>query len=75
MHNTIEKLYTKSETAQILRISIATLDRRITDGSIEYFKVGWQILFNHEQIQKYLSSCKNALRGRRTKKNASVLTA
>lgn len=63
-------LHTKAETADILRISIATLDRRITDGSIEYFKVGWQVLFNDEQIQDYLSNCKNGSRSRRTHKNA-----
>ncbi|MEK7722714.1 MAG: helix-turn-helix domain-containing protein [Acidobacteriota bacterium] len=61
------RLRTKAETAKLLRISIATLDRRISDGSIEYFKVGWQILFNEQQIQSYLSKCKNGSRSR-TKK-------
>lgn len=69
------KLRTKSETADILRISIATLDRRIADGSIEYFKVGWQVLFNDEQIQEYLSNCKNGSRKRGTHKNASAIAA
>ena len=68
-------LHTKAETADILRISIATLDRRITDGSIEYFKVGWQVLFNDEQIQNYLSNCKNGSRKRRTHKNAKPIAA
>lgn len=69
------KLRTKSETAEILRISIATLDRRISDGSIEYYKVGWQVLFNDEQIEEYVSKCKNGLRSRGTHKNASAITA
>ena len=69
------KLRTKSETAEILRMSVATLDRRIADGSIEYYKVGWQVLFNDEQIQAYLFSCKNGSRARRTQENASAIAA
>lgn len=69
------KLRTKSETAEILRISVATLDRRIADGSIEYFKIGWQVIFSEEQIQTYLSSCKNGSRARRTQENASAIAA
>lgn len=69
------KLHTKSETADILRVSIATLDRRIADGSISYFKVGWQVLFDNEQIQAYLSKCLNGSRARKTHKNASSIAA
>ncbi len=69
----VGQLFTKAETAKRLRISCATLDRRITDGLISYYKVGWQILFDNQQIEAYLSSCKNGSRGRRTQENASAI--
>lgn len=69
------KLRTKSETADFLRISIATLDRRIADGSIEFYRVGWQILFDEQQIENYLLKDKNKLYKRRTHKNASAIAA
>lgn len=55
------ELRTKAETAKILRISIATLDRRISTHSIEFYRVGWQILFSREQIQNYLLKDENKL--------------
>jgi len=58
-----------------LRISIATLDRRIADGSIEYFKVGWQVLFDDDQIEKYLLACKNGSRARKTQNNRNKVAA
>lgn len=69
------KLRTKAETAEILRISIATLDRRIEDGSIEYFKLGWFVMFSDEQIENYVSKCKNGSRKRKTHKNDSIKIA
>jgi predicted DNA-binding transcriptional regulator AlpA len=60
----VSKLLSKPETARLLNISIATLDRRIADGSINYFKQGWRISFSDEQIQEYLAHCLNAPRQR-----------
>ncbi len=71
----VRQLSTKAETAKRLRISCATLDRRITDGLISYYKVGWQVLFDDEQIQAYLSKCENGSRKRRTHKNALPIAA
>lgn len=67
------ELRTKAETAKILRISIATIDRRIKTGSIEFYRVGWQILFSREQIQNYLLKDENKRIKRRTKKTASAI--
>ncbi len=71
----VGQLFTKAETAKRLRMSVATLDRRITDGLISYYKVGWQVLFDDEQIQAYLSKCKDGSRARRTHKNALPVAA
>jgi excisionase family DNA binding protein len=62
---TLNRLYSKKETAKILNISIPTLDRRISDGSIEYFKQGWLIHFDESQIEAYKSKCRNAPRSRK----------
>lgn len=59
---TISKLRSKPETARILGISIATLDRRIEAGEIEYFKIGWRVLFDDAQIEAYKERCLNAPR-------------
>ncbi len=67
------ELRTKAETAKILRISVATIDRRIKTGSIEFYRVGWQILFSREQIQNYLLKDENKRIKRRTKKTASAI--
>jgi excisionase family DNA binding protein len=60
----ISRLRSKPETARILGISLATLDRRIADGSIEYYKQGWRVMFGDAQIEAYLERCRNAPRHR-----------
>ena len=60
----VGKLRSKPETARILGISLATLDRRIADGSINYFKQGARVCISDEQISEYLSHCLNAPRQR-----------
>lgn len=59
---TVSRLRSKPETAKLLGISMATLDRRIADGSINYFKQGWRIAFSDGHIADYLSLCLNAPR-------------
>lgn len=62
--STVGKLRTKLETARQLGISIATLDRHISAGRIEYFKIGWHVRFSDEQINAYLERALNAPRQR-----------
>jgi excisionase family DNA binding protein len=65
MTNTsVGKLRSKPETAKQLSISIATLDRLIAAGRIEYFKIGWHVRFSDEQINAYLENARNAPRQR-----------
>ena len=59
---TVSKLRSKLETARLLGISIATLDRHIAAGCIEYYKVGWHVRFSDEHINAYLESTLNAPR-------------
>jgi excisionase family DNA binding protein len=69
--STISKLRTKHDTAKLLGISIATLDRHIAAGCIEYYKVGWQVRFSDEQINAYLERALNAPREKHAAKKAS----
>ena len=62
----VGKLRSKPETAKLLNISLATLDRRIADGSISYYKQGFRIAFSDTQIEAYLQHCLNAPRQRQT---------
>lgn len=74
---TLSKLRTKPETARLLGISVATLDRRIDAGDIEYFKIGWHVRFSDEQIEAYKAHCLNGprrrqrARGRRRQQQAA----
>lgn len=61
---TLNKLRSKPETAKLLGISTATLDRHIAAGRIEYYKVGWHVRFSDEQISAYLERALNAPRQR-----------
>lgn len=66
----VGKLHSKRDTAKLLNISIATLDRRIADGSINYYKQGFRIAFSDAQIEEYLALCLNAPRQREQKKSS-----
>ncbi len=61
---TVGKLRSKAETAEFLSISIATLDRHIAAGYIEYFKIGWHVRFSDAQVEAYLQSTRNGSRQR-----------
>jgi excisionase family DNA binding protein len=65
---TVGKLLTKQDAARQLGISIATLDRHIAAGRIEYFKVGWHVRFSEAQIQAFLDSALNGPRQRQPAK-------
>lgn len=64
----VGKLFTKQDAARQLGISIATLDRLISAGRIEYFKVGWHIRFSDAQIEAFLANSLNAPRERKAAK-------
>lgn len=66
----VGKLHSKRNTAKMLNISVATLDRRIADGSINYYKQGFRIAFSDSQIEEYLEHCLNAPRQREHRKTS-----
>jgi len=45
----------RTEVAEVLRISLSTVDRAIASGELEHFKVGKRrVLFTKESIRKFL---------------------
>jgi len=60
----MEKLYTIKETAELLRISRATLFRLMAEGKIIPLKLGKRSLFTEEEIVRFIKSLKDAVRMR-----------
>ncbi len=49
-------LYTKKEAAEMLRISVRTLERLLSTGEIRAIKVGKQVRISDDQVSHYLRS-------------------
>jgi excisionase family DNA binding protein len=52
----IPVLYTKKETAEMLRISPATLDKLVATGWIVSTKIGWQVRFTEKSFNDFIKS-------------------
>jgi excisionase family DNA binding protein len=58
----MEKLYTIKETADLLRISKATLFRLMAESTITPIKLGKRSLFTEEEITRFINTLKKASR-------------
>lgn len=47
-----QKVYTRKETADLLRITLPTLGRLYKDGIIPYRRIGSRIIFEADEIDK-----------------------
>lgn len=56
----IEKLYSEKETAGILRISIASLQRIRYRKEISYHRINSRVLYAHTHIENYLKKTERA---------------
>jgi len=52
----IPKLFTKKETANILRVSERTIEIYVLDGKINSLKTGHKRLFTEEHINEFIKS-------------------
>jgi excisionase family DNA binding protein len=50
------ELYTKKQAAAVLKISTVTIDRLRHSGALPYRKIGAQVRFLPEDLQKYLET-------------------
>ncbi len=47
-------LYSKYDLCETLKLSVATIDNRMKDGSLEYYKIGKSVRFDDKQIENFL---------------------
>lgn len=62
------KIYTATETCELLKISQRTLYRYVNDGSINAFRAGRQYRFTEDDIKDFIEARRGA-RVRRSKKD------
>ena len=54
----MEKLMTKQEVCELLRISPTTLSRIVADGSLPAMRIRGRIMYQSSDVAKYLESCR-----------------
>lgn len=47
-------IYTYKQAAEVLRISVRTLQQVVADGEIEYAQIRRRILFTEKMLEEYL---------------------
>lgn len=47
-------IYTYKQAAEVLRISVRTLQQVVADGEIEYARIRRRILFTEKMLEEYL---------------------
>jgi len=50
----MEKLYTKNEIAQYLRVSVRTVDRLVQESQLQVYRIGRQIRIPESTVQQIL---------------------
>ena len=50
----MNNLYSKYDLSDMLKLSVATIDNKMKDGSIDYYKIGKSVRFDDEQINEFL---------------------
>ena len=47
-------LYSKYDLAEMLKLSVSTIDNKMKDGSLGYYKFGKSVRFSEEQVKEFL---------------------
>jgi len=50
----MENLHNKYDLTEILGVSISTIDNKMKDGSLGYYKFGKSVRFSEEQVKEFL---------------------
>jgi len=51
-------LLSKKEVCRLLPISESTLNRLLRDGKIRPVRIGRRVLFEEEEVRRFIESCK-----------------
>ena len=54
----VRALFTKETLAEYLRISVYTVQRLVQDGSLTAIKVGSQVRFHIDDVDRFLDQCR-----------------
>ena len=47
-------LYSKYDLCETLKLSVGTIDNKMKDGSLDYYKIGKSVRFDDNQIETFL---------------------
>ena len=50
----MNSLYTKYDLVEELKLSVGTIDNKMKDGSLEYYKFGKSVRFDDKQIESFI---------------------
>jgi len=48
-------LYSKTDLSDLLKLSISTIDNKMNEGVLQFYKIGKSVRFDDEQIEAFLS--------------------
>jgi excisionase family DNA binding protein len=57
METAQSKIFTKSEAADFLKVSVMTLDRKRNEGMLPFHKIGDRVVFTIGDIEVFLKNC------------------
>ena len=52
--NNMNDLYSKYDLCETLKLSVGTIDNKMKDGSLDYYKIGRSVRFDDNQIETFL---------------------
>jgi excisionase family DNA binding protein len=53
----MENLYTKYDLADLLKVSVGTIDNKMKEGSLNFMKIGKSVRFSEEDVSTLLKKC------------------
>ena len=53
--------YSKNDLADLLRLSVSTIDNKMKAGEIQYYKIGKSVRFDDSMVNEFLSKQKQKM--------------
>jgi hypothetical protein len=57
METARNKIFTKPEAADFLRVSAVTIDRKRREGILPYHQIGDRVIFTEKDLEIFLKNC------------------